>query len=133
MISYSKKAYANHGTSAPHTNIAMNNDDVRLFARAHTLTILQGCDANRKRVIVQFLYEACLIQKESPVVSLSYADLRDANLRDIPLTEGSSSGQENASLCARGVTEGLSGKPLDGKILLEILDVFGEEGLGARV
>ena len=49
------------------------------------------------------------------------------------MSEGSSSGQENASLYARGVTEGLSGKPLDGKILLEILDVFGEEGLGARV
>jgi hypothetical protein len=49
------------------------------------------------------------------------------------MSEGSSSGQENASLYARGVTEGFSGKPLDGKILLEILDVFGEEGLRAYI
>jgi hypothetical protein len=45
------------------------------------------------------------------------------------MTEGFSSDQENANLYARGVTEGLVGKPLDGKALLEILDVFGVNGL----
>jgi hypothetical protein len=98
-----------------HQHSDEKHDDVRLFERVHTLTILKGCDANRKRVIVQFLYEACLIQKESPVVNLSYADLRAANLRNIPLTEGSSSGQENASLYARGVTKG-SASPLRAKL-----------------
>jgi hypothetical protein len=49
------------------------------------------------------------------------------------MTEGRSSGQENASLYARGVTEGFSGKPLDGKILLEILDVFSEDSLRAYI
>jgi hypothetical protein len=49
------------------------------------------------------------------------------------MTEGSSSGQENANLYARGVTEGSAGKPLDGNALLEILDVFGVDGLRAYI
>jgi hypothetical protein len=49
------------------------------------------------------------------------------------LTEGSSSGPENANLYARGVTEGLAGEPLEGKVLLEILDVFGVDGLRAYI
>ena len=49
------------------------------------------------------------------------------------MTEGSSSGQENANLYARGVTEALAGNPLGGNALLEILDVFGVDGLRAYI
>jgi hypothetical protein len=49
------------------------------------------------------------------------------------MTEGASSGQENANLYARGVTEGLVGKPLEGEALLEVLDVFGVDGLIAYI
>jgi hypothetical protein len=49
------------------------------------------------------------------------------------MSEGSSSRQENANLYARGVTEVIAGKPLEGEALLEILDVFGEDGLRAYI
>jgi hypothetical protein len=42
---------------------------------------------------------------------------------------GGSSGEENAKLYMRGVNEGYSGKLLEASDLLDILDVFGEDGL----
>jgi hypothetical protein len=45
------------------------------------------------------------------------------------LTEGRSSGEENANLYTRGVNEAHAGEILDGKELLEILDIFGEDGV----
>ena len=47
------------------------------------------------------------------------------------MTEGKSSGEENANLYTRGVNEGRAGEILDGEELLAILDVFGEDGLRA--
>ena len=44
---------------------------------------------------------------------------------------GGSSGEENAKLYMRGVNEGYSGKLLEASDLLDILDVFGEDGLRA--
>jgi hypothetical protein len=49
------------------------------------------------------------------------------------VTEGTSSGEENANLYMRGVNEGRAGEFLDGEELLAILDVFGEEGLRAYI
>ena len=43
--------------------------------------------------------------------------------------EGRSSGDENANLYARGVNESRAGEILDGEALLEVLDVFGEDGV----
>jgi hypothetical protein len=40
-----------------------------------------------------------------------------------------STGQENANLYLRGANEGLRGEILGASELLEILDVFGEDGL----
>ena len=40
-----------------------------------------------------------------------------------------SSGEENANLYVRGVKEGYNGELLDASDLLDILDVFGEDGL----
>jgi hypothetical protein len=40
-----------------------------------------------------------------------------------------STGEENANLYKRGVNEGSSGDLLDASELLELLDVFGEDGV----
>jgi hypothetical protein len=42
---------------------------------------------------------------------------------------GESTGDENANLYLRGVNEGYSGDLLEASELLEILEVFGEDGL----
>jgi uncharacterized protein YjbI with pentapeptide repeats len=60
--------------------------DVRNLARARTLTTLVIVEPHRKRAVVKFLYEASLINKDSPVVPLSGASLRDAELRDAELS-----------------------------------------------
>ena len=49
------------------------------------------------------------------------------------MAEGTSSGEENANLYMRGVNEGRVGELLDGKELLAILDVFGEDGLRSYI
>jgi hypothetical protein len=49
------------------------------------------------------------------------------------VSEGRSSGEENANLYMRGVREGRAGEILDGAELLEILDVFGEDGLRSYI
>jgi hypothetical protein len=43
--------------------------------------------------------------------------------------EGGSSGEENANLYVRGVDEGRRGKQPDPSALIELLNVFGEDGL----
>jgi len=47
------------------------------------------------------------------------------------LCVGESTGEENAKLYMRGVKEGYNGELLDASDLLDILDVFGEDGLRA--
>jgi hypothetical protein len=42
---------------------------------------------------------------------------------------GESTGEENAKLYIRGVNEGRSGDLLEASELLDILDVFGEDGM----
>lgn len=49
------------------------------------------------------------------------------------MIEGSSSGEENVNLYMRGVNEGRAGEALEGEQLLEVLDVFGEDGLRAYI
>ncbi len=55
-------------------------NEVRTLARARTRTVLARLDSRRKGSVVQFLYEASLIDKEHPVVSLSDVRLRGADL-----------------------------------------------------
>ena len=45
------------------------------------------------------------------------------------LPMGESSGEENANLYMRGVNEGRSGELLKASELLDILEVFGEDGM----
>jgi uncharacterized protein YjbI with pentapeptide repeats len=50
------------------------------LARAKTLTVLQGLDGARKRILIQFLKEEELINKPDPIVDLAGADLSYAQL-----------------------------------------------------
>ncbi len=54
-------------------------------ARAQTLAVLEGLDPERKRLLVQFLYESNLIKVDKPLVSLKRANLREADLREADL------------------------------------------------
>ena len=67
-------------------------DDVSVMAQAKTLTVLEALDSEHKKSIVRFLYNAQLIRKDAPVVSLGAADLRYANLSGIDLTDADLSG-----------------------------------------
>src|SRR5215204_3358633 len=49
-------------------------------AQAQTLTVLPDLDPDQKRTVMQFLYQADLINKENPRIRLYYADLTSANL-----------------------------------------------------
>jgi uncharacterized protein YjbI with pentapeptide repeats len=55
-------------------------DEVRTLARARTLTVLTSLDGNRRRTVVQFLYESRLIDKDSCIVDLTGAVLARAIL-----------------------------------------------------
>jgi uncharacterized protein YjbI with pentapeptide repeats len=50
-------------------------------AQAQTLTVLPDLDSEQKRTVMQFLYQADLINKDDPRISLFYADLTSANLK----------------------------------------------------
>jgi uncharacterized protein YjbI with pentapeptide repeats len=61
-------------------------DDVRTLARAQTLTVLERLDPTRKRILLQYLYEANLIDQRNPIISLKGANLREADLRNVTMT-----------------------------------------------
>src|SRR5215211_1061407 len=73
------------------------NASLGTVARSQTLAVLEGLDPDRKRILLQFLYESNLIEAEKPVITLrganleeanlQRADLRDANLRGANLFE----------------------------------------------
>jgi uncharacterized protein YjbI with pentapeptide repeats len=50
-------------------------------AQAQTLTVLPDLDPDQKRTVMQFLYQADLINKDHPRIGLFYADLTSANLK----------------------------------------------------
>jgi uncharacterized protein YjbI with pentapeptide repeats len=54
--------------------------EVRTLARARTLSVLTALDPLRKRRVLQFLYEAKLLDAKKPIMDLSGADLSHANL-----------------------------------------------------
>ena len=65
---------------------SQEGSEVRTLARARTQTILARLDSRRKGSVVQFLYEASLINKDDPVVSLSAVSLRGADLSGATLS-----------------------------------------------
>jgi Pentapeptide repeats (8 copies) len=58
-----------------------------IVARAQTLTVLPKLDGARKRSVLQFLQAAQLVNRVTPIINLSYADLRRANLYAVDLYE----------------------------------------------
>ena len=60
-------------------------DEVRTLARAQTLTVLPSLDAEGKRSVVEFLHSSNLIGAKTPVITLTTADLSDADLMDARL------------------------------------------------
>jgi len=52
-----------------------------IAAQAQTLTVLPNLSPDQKRTVMQFLYQADLIDKDNPRIKLFYADLTSANLK----------------------------------------------------
>jgi hypothetical protein len=61
---------------------ASPGDNLGTVVRAQTLAILEGLDFDRKRILLQFLYESGLIRKDNPVVGLVAANLSRADLSE---------------------------------------------------
>jgi hypothetical protein len=75
-------------------------NEIQTLARARTQTVLTRLDRTRKRSVVQFLYEAALINKNVTVLGdypLKEADLREADLSEAHLP--------NANLSAARLSE----------------------------
>lgn len=62
--------------------------EARTLARARTLTILSRLSSDRKKRLLQFLYEAYLIKEANPVVDLDGAALRGLDLSGNNLSGG---------------------------------------------
>jgi uncharacterized protein YjbI with pentapeptide repeats len=60
--------------------ISKPDDEVRFVARAHTLTTFRTLDIGRKAQLIRYLYEANLINGETPPISLSGVDLQEIRL-----------------------------------------------------
>jgi uncharacterized protein YjbI with pentapeptide repeats len=69
-------------------------DRLSTVARARTLTVLPRLDGERKRSVLQFLYESRLITKNRVVVDLWPADLSGAYLSGADLREADLSGAD---------------------------------------
>jgi hypothetical protein len=65
---------------------ASPGDNLSTVVRAQTLSVLEGLDPDRKRILLLFLYESGLIYKRRPVVSLAAAKLSGAKLSEANLS-----------------------------------------------
>jgi uncharacterized protein YjbI with pentapeptide repeats len=73
---------------------SQEGDEVRVSARARTITVLSRLDSRRKASVLRFLYEARLIAKGNPVVDLDGADLRHTDLYGFKLIDADLSGAD---------------------------------------
>jgi uncharacterized protein YjbI with pentapeptide repeats len=62
------------------------DSEVRILARARTLTVLKTLDSEHNSDILQFLREAQLIRGTDPVISLNRSNLFDATLSGVDLS-----------------------------------------------
>lgn len=69
-----------------------DDDEVRKIARVRTLTVLPRLDGERKKSVLQFLYESGLIIKGQSIIDLDGADLKDADLLGAKLSGADLSG-----------------------------------------
>jgi hypothetical protein len=75
------------GELAPDGKLNPEYEEVRKIARVRTLAVLPRLDANRKGNVLQFLYDASLIDKKMPIINLKGTDFTGANLMGADLTE----------------------------------------------
>lgn len=59
---------------------ASPSDNLSTVVRAQTLSVLEGLDPDRQRILLQFMYESELVHGDEPVVNLAGANLSGANL-----------------------------------------------------
>ena len=77
---------ANNLRSSTEDNATEDSKDARALARARTLAVLGslgpdlGQGPNRKRTVMEFLYEASLIDKDNLIIRLDTANLENADL-----------------------------------------------------
>ena len=71
-----------------HLRSSPKGSEVRTLAQARTLAALGRLDPERKETLLRFLYEANLIDEESPVVSLDGVNLRGIDLSGNNLSGG---------------------------------------------
>jgi uncharacterized protein YjbI with pentapeptide repeats len=89
--------------------------EVRNIARVRTLTVLRRLDGDRKAVVLQFLHESKLIDKDTPIIDLNGADLSHANLSKLNLRNANLS---NIDLSSTNLSETeLYGADLSNSIL----------------
>jgi hypothetical protein len=87
---------------------ASPGDNLSTVVRAQTLSVVQGLDGGRKRILLQFLYESGLIHKDEPVVSLEAADLRWVWLIQTNLSGADLSGAELSGAHLSGADLGMA-------------------------
>jgi hypothetical protein len=59
---------------------ASPDDNLSTVVRAQTLSVLEGLDPDRQRILLLFMYESGLVHGDEPVVNLAGANLSGANL-----------------------------------------------------
>jgi uncharacterized protein YjbI with pentapeptide repeats len=97
-----------------HLRASAVDSEVRAVARAETRSTLGQLSPEGQGIAIQFLYEASLIKKEDPIISLSHADLRGADLSQLDLSGADLSG---ADLSGADLRANLSGANLSGASL----------------
>jgi len=97
--------------------VSKPNQEGSELARVRTLIVLSSLDSERKRVVIQFLYETNLITAGKSIVNLSGADLSGVNLSGMTLIGADLSG---ANLSEANLYEvDLSGANLGGATFSE--------------
>jgi uncharacterized protein YjbI with pentapeptide repeats len=80
----------------------VQEEETRTLARARTLAALEEADLPHTKRIIRFLYDARLIQGDTPPVSLSGADLTGIDLSDVELSKANLSGADLSGV--KGIT-----------------------------
>jgi hypothetical protein len=118
-----------------HLRGSAEESEVRTIARVRTVTVLPRLNADRKRSLLQFLYEADLINEGRSVVALREADLCEADLGRAHLEGADFSGAylSNANLRASNLERAnLEGADLS-QAYLEVASLSGANLRGANL
>jgi uncharacterized protein YjbI with pentapeptide repeats len=112
------------------------DSEVRILARARTLTVLKRLDSERNSDILQFLGEAQLISGTDPVISLNRSNLFGANLSGVDLSgvEMRDVNMRRADLSLADLSDvNMSGADLSFADLSNATNLFGADLSGANL